>query len=120
MAQSWKKLMVVGVLAVAGLGVGCTERQERDTNRAGNEVESTVDEAAKDVGAGINRGAEEIDEGIGGAGNDDNDQVDIGNEPGVIKDGEGPLEDPDTRPGKNPGVINDGEGPLEGNHNDKH
>ena len=116
MAQNWKKLVVAGVLAVAGLGVGCNDRQDRDLNRAGNEVESSVDNAAQDIGAGVDRAAEDIDEGIGGAGNNDNDdQLDVGNEPGVIKDGEGPLEDPDTRPGKNPGVINDGEGPLENN-----
>jgi len=118
MAQNWKKLVVAGVLAVAGLGVGCNDRQDRDLNRAGNDVESTVNDAAKDVGAGVDRAAEDIDEGIGGSGRGDNNQVDIGNEPGVINDGEGPLEDPDTRPGKNPGVINDGEGPLE--DNEKH
>jgi hypothetical protein len=56
-------------------------------------------------------GCRDRNAGMGGAGREG---VDIGNRPGVINDGEGPLEEnKNPNIGNNPGIINDGEGPLE-------
>jgi hypothetical protein len=92
----WKKVLYTAVAAAALATAGCKDRYDNDR-------------------------------GVGGAGKVDrydNDKVDIGKNPGVINDGEGPLEnnrgpleEKDVDIGRNPGVINDNEGPMEQNRN---
>lgn len=99
------KITVAALMAGALTFAGCqrtSEGVQDDMNRAGDDVRQFGGDAE-------NR----LEEGTGGAGRDDG--MNIGDNEGVIRDGEGPLEDPETRPGENPGVINDGEGPIEDN-----
>lgn len=95
--QTWKTFAVAGLFGLAGLGVGCTEREER---RMGEEVE--------EVGTEVE---EEFEEGTGGAG--PLEDAEIGDNEGVINDGEGPFEQNDQR-GQDT-VFQEGEGPLEEN-----
>lgn len=83
--------------------------------------------------AGCQDRSTELEEGQGGAGFEQNEQLNqdnsrlgdgkIGENNGVIDDGEGPLEEnnvggsggADDKMGQEPGVWNDGEGPIEEN-----
>lgn len=80
--------------------------------------------------AGCQDRSTELDEGQGGSGLEQNERLDrqdnsrlgdgkIGENNGVIDDGEGPLEGKsgkaDDKIGNEPGVWNDGEGPIEEN-----
>lgn len=98
-----KPWLIAGAVASLGLvGVGCKDRYD--------ERRPTIN-----------------DRGVGGSGVRDND---LGRNPGVIHDGEGPIEENkgvlrdhdgdgkrigDGKIGRNNGVIDDGEGPLERN-----
>jgi hypothetical protein len=95
--NAWmKKLTVAGLVAAAGLFVGC-----RDNNR----YDRTPNPELRGTG-----GSGQVGDGK------------IGNNNGVLNDGEGPLEEnhdankTDGKIGNNNGVLNDGEGPLEQNH----
>ncbi len=102
--QLLKGFMLAGLLGTTGLIVGCTERQEaelqEDTQQVGEEVE--------EFGGEVN---EEIREGTGGAGEVFDEDVDIGENEGVIDDGEGPFEQ--NEPYGEDNVLQEGEAPLE-------
>lgn len=98
--MKWIKALSLAALAT-GATLTLSACEERETPRIQDETEQLRENTRE--------GAEDLrDEGTGGAGD-----VDIGEKEGVIKDGEGPLENEPTRPGENPGVIDDGEGPFE-------
>jgi hypothetical protein len=100
MSKTWmKSLVIAGLVGAAGLVVGCNERREAQGENLGSEMRQ-----------GTENLGQETQEGIGGGG----EGLQMGDNPGVMDDGEGPLENEQTRPGNNPGIINDGEGPLEG------
>lgn len=94
--QSWKGFVLAGLLGLTGLATGCTERTESDVREGAREAGQDVGEAAQDVEAVGEEAAEGFREGVGGAGTDK--QVGdgkIGEEEGVINDGEGPFEQND-------------------------
>jgi hypothetical protein len=107
-----KGVVVAGLLGLTGLAVGCRDNQEsqlrNDTREAGQEVGNTVDDAAKDVRDFGREANEDLREGTGGAGD-----VDVGENEGVINDGEGPFEQNDVRGEDN--LLRNGEGPIEDN-----
>lgn len=99
------KIGAVAALLTGALAVtGCQRSEEPAFRDEANQAGEEVREFGQDV--------EKEAEGIGGSGDDN---MQIGDEEGVFNDGEGPLENEQTRPGEEPGVINDGEGPVEEN-----
>jgi hypothetical protein len=101
-----KGFVVAGLAGLTGLVMGCTDNQESRLRDDGRQVEQEVDNAANEVedfGREVN---EDLREGTGGGGD-----VDIGENEGVINDGEGPFEQNDQRGEDN--FLRDGEGPLE-------
>ncbi len=114
-----KWLAMAGLCGALGLAVGCTERQEesakQNARQVGQEVgaaakdveagareaarkaEGVTREAAKDVEAGAREASEGFQEGVGGSGEERRDGAPIGDRPGVINDGEGPLEENERR-----------------------
>jgi hypothetical protein len=112
---SWKGFVLAGLLGLTGLATGCTERDESEVREGMREAGQDIGEAAKDVENAGKDAAEGFREGFGGSGTDK--QVGdgkIGDEEGVINDGEGPFEQNDQRGEDNP--LRDGEGPLEENN----
>jgi len=87
------RLLLLGALATLGLAGACRDNASyRDANRPA------------------------ATEGTGGSGDSRFGDGKIGENNGVIDDGEGPLEGDgraDDKVGNNPGVWNDGEGPIE-------
>jgi hypothetical protein len=93
------KTLIVGAISTLGLaGLGCRDYDKPSRTPSVEEQRGTggsgdLDHDGRRVGDGK-----------------------IGNENGVIDDGEGPLEDDgkaDDKIGDRPGVVNDGEGPIE-------
>ena len=112
---SWKGFVLAGLLGMTGLATGCTERDKSDVNEELREAGQGVGEAAEDVEAAGRDTVDGVREGYGGSGTDK--QIGdgkIGEEEGVINDGEGPFEQNDQRGEDNP--LREGEGPLEENH----
>ncbi len=112
---SWKGFMLAGLLGLTGLATGCSDRTKSDVNESLREAGQDIGEAAKDVENAGKDAADGFRDGFGGSGTDK--QVGdgkIGNEEGVINDGEGPFEQNDQRGEDNP--LREGEGPLEENH----
>jgi hypothetical protein len=108
---TFKRLAMTGLLGAAALTAGCSDRDQAKAESDAKGVgRRDIGKAARDVGETVKDVGEGFKEGVGGSGKEG---VDIGKNPGVLDDGEGPLENPETRPGRNPGVINDGEGPIE-------
>lgn len=112
--RGWKGLALVGLLGSLGVAAGCNERQEgtvrenarevgREVGEATEEVQEAGREAAKDMKETGREASEGLREGYGGSGpendaaNRKRDGVDIGRNPGVINDGEGPLEEQGER-----------------------
>jgi hypothetical protein len=96
------RLLLLGAFVTLGLAGACRDNASyRDTSRPA------------------------ATEGTGGSGNVDNSRIGdgkIGENNGVIDDGEGPLENDgkaDDKVGNNPGVWNDGEGPIENSEMDR-
>ncbi|MBN8227436.1 hypothetical protein JYK02_07940 [Corallococcus macrosporus] len=107
-------LVVLGVIGTVSFTTGCNERQQQSVNENARQVGQEVGEAAKDVQHGAGKAAESLREssreaadgfreGVGGSGDTaseeqkaderSGDGPDIGRNPGVIHDGEGPLEE---------------------------
>ncbi|CAM3188831.1 hypothetical protein [Corallococcus soli] len=106
-------LVVLGVIGTVSLAAGCNERQQQSANENARQVGQEVGEAARDVQHGASKAAESLREssreaadgfreGVGGSGALNSEEQDADE-----RNGDGP----DI--GRNPGVINDGEGPLE-------
>ncbi|CAM4523387.1 hypothetical protein [Corallococcus exiguus] len=106
-------LVVLGVIGTVGFTTGCNERQQQAVNENARQAGQEVGEAARDVQHGASRAAESIREssreaadgfreGVGGSGNSTSEE-----QKADERSGDGP----DI--GRNPGVINDREGPLE-------
>jgi hypothetical protein len=113
--QGWKGFVMAGLLGLTGLAAGCSERTEREVRDEVREAGQEVGKAAKDVENAGKEAADGFREGYGGSGTDKRiDDGKIGDNEGVINDGEGPFERHDQRGQDNP--LKDGEGPLEGNH----
>jgi len=108
--RGWKRIALMGLLGSLGVAAGCNERQEgavredarevgQEVGKAAEEVKEAGREAAQEMKETGREAAEGFREGFGGSGprNDaasrDRDGVDIGRNPGVINDGEGPLEE---------------------------
>jgi hypothetical protein len=111
-AQGWKARVAMGLLGIAGLMAGCTERQDREVREDAREVGRQVGDTARDVGDATREAVEGFKEGVGGSGTEQGDDAHIGDKKGVIDDGEGPFEQP-TQPGEKKTLLNDGKGPLE-------
>jgi hypothetical protein len=112
---SWKGFVLAGLLGMTGLATGCTERDKADVREELREAGQGIGEAAKDVENAGRDTADGVREGYGGSGTDK--QIGdgkIGEQEGVINDGEGPFEQNGQRGEDNP--IKDSEGPLEENH----
>ena len=107
-------LVVLGMLGTVGAAAGCNERQQQTANENAHQVGQEVGEAARDVQHGARKAAESVREssreaadgfreGVGGSGDTasedqtaderSGDGPDIGRNPGVLNDGEGPLEE---------------------------
>ncbi|MFY0524197.1 hypothetical protein ACN28I_13825 [Archangium gephyra] len=109
MRQGWKGLALAGLLGALGLTVGCENRREgtvRDEARqAGQAVDKAAREAreaAQEAREAANEAEEGFQEGLGGSGVEreqerEQDEAVIGDEPGVINDGEGPIEENERR-----------------------
>jgi hypothetical protein len=109
MARHGRKwLAMAGLCGALGLAAGCTERQEESVKQNARQVGQEVGAAAKDVEAGTREAAKKAEgaardasegfrEGVGGSGNEKRDGVPIGDRPGVINDGEGPVEENERR-----------------------
>jgi hypothetical protein len=95
MRHGWKKLVLAGLLGVLGMTVGCENRREGTVRDEARQAGQAVDEAAQEARETTNEAVEGFQEGMGGSGQRD-DAV-IGDEPGVINDGEGPLEENERR-----------------------
>lgn len=93
--NTWKTFVMAGLLGLAGLAVGCEERE------VGEDVENYGVEAD-----------EGMREGVGGGGVIEDD-AEIGDQEGVINDGEGPFEQNEL--GGQDTILEEGEGPLEEN-----
>lgn len=107
-----KKSLLVGALAAVSMfGVACFERDaERGTGGSGNIEEPR----AGDRNIGSEPGV--VNDGEGPI--EERRDGTIGDREGVINDGEGPIEERrDGKIGNREGVIDDGEGPLEENDN---
>lgn len=108
-----KGVVVAGLLGLTGLAVGCQDNREgelrEDTREVGDDVGNAADNAANDVRDFGRNANEDLREGTGGSGD-----VDVGENEGVLNDGEGPFEQNDQRGEDNP--LREGEGPLEENH----
>lgn len=129
--MSWmKNLTVAGLVAVAGLTVGCRETREAEIEVEDRELGTGGAGQVGDGRIGENEGVLNDGEGPLEENNDRamrNDAEEaaqdetIGRREGVLDDGEGPLEESnedvtkDENIGKKPGVLNDGEGPIENN-----
>jgi hypothetical protein len=106
--RTW--ILAGAVAAVMGLA-GCRDRDESrpiDTPKIDNTRPGTGNLDPATGGSGYDSDGKRIGDGK------------IGNNNGVIDDGEGPLEGDgvaDDKIGDNPGVWNDGEGPFEKNEN---
>ncbi|WP_208722916.1 hypothetical protein [Corallococcus llansteffanensis] len=107
-------LVVLGVIGTVGFTAGCNERQQQSVNDNARQVGQEVGEAARDVKQGASKAAESLSEssreaaqgfreGVGGSGDTASEE-----QKADERSGDGP----DI--GRNPGVLNDGEGPLEG------
>lgn len=97
--------VVLGAVAAFGLAtaVGCQENREAEgLGGAGMEEQQQENNTF---------GTEQNEPNLGDS--------QMGDEPGVFNDGEGPIEGNNAEPniGENEGVINDGEGPIEDNTN---
>lgn len=110
-AQGWKARVAMGLLGIAGLMAGCTERQDHQLREDAREVGKQVGDTARDVGDATREAVEGFKEGVGGSGTHQDDGH-IGDKKGVIDDGEGPFEQP-AQPGEKKTLLNEGEGPLE-------
>ncbi len=96
-----KKVSLGLVAAFALLGAGCEERRrapqvESDARQGINAAGREVGEAARDVTEGGAKFVDGVKDGFGGSGPVGNEQVGdgkIGDRPGVVNDGEGPLEE---------------------------
>jgi type IV secretory pathway TrbL component len=106
--QGRKWLALAGLCGALGVAGGCTERQEGAAKRDARQVGQEVGEAAKEVEAGAREAARKAEgaareagegfrEGVGGSGAEKRDGAPIGDRPGVINDGEGPLEENERR-----------------------
>jgi hypothetical protein len=112
--QGWKGLAMAGLLGLTGLAVGCSERTQREVNEEVREAGRGIGTAAEDVENAGERATDGFREGYGGSGTDK--QIGdgkIGENEGVINDGEGPFEQNEQRGEDN--LLRDGEGPLENN-----
>lgn len=109
-----KKTLLIGAVAAASLfGVACFENRDADrgTGGSGNVEEPRLGDGKIGQENGVVDDGEGPLEGQAGEADDK-----IGNKPGVINDGEGPIEERrDGKIGDREGVIDDGEGPLEEN-----
>lgn len=113
------KFVAAGALAaIAAFGFGCKDtRDGYGREGTGGSGELGRNPATQDEQAPINRDVrmdEQPEPRIGDG--------KIGNQNGVIDDGEGPLEGngvADDKIGEKPGVWNDGEGPVEGTELDR-
>jgi hypothetical protein len=120
--HGWKTFVMAGLLGLTGLAVGCNDRRDTEVREEVREdairADPAVDDAASSMESIDREAAEELREGTGGAGNLGAEDVDIGEREGVINDGEGAFERPDTAGGEdNP--VRDGVGPLEENTDKK-
>ena len=88
----------LALVALLGVAAGCNERQEGTVRENARQVGKELGKATEEVKETGREAAEGLREGYGGSGQEN---------------GKGPLEEGDLQPGNNPGVINDGEGPLE-------
>ncbi|MDY7231762.1 hypothetical protein [Hyalangium rubrum] len=120
--HAWKGFMMAGLLGLTGLAVGCTERENSELREDTREMGQDIDNAADNAAQGVEDTARDVNndlrDGTGGSGvNDDlnDDDVNIGDREGVINDGEGPFEQP-NRVGED-NMLEDGKGPLEDNKN---
>lgn len=103
-----KALLMAGLLGLTGLAVGCTERQESGLREDGRQVGQEVEDSADAVEGAGQEATEDLREGTGGAGNED---LDVGENEGVLNDGEGPFEQNDVQGEDN--VLREGQGPIE-------
>lgn len=98
MRQGWKSLALAGLLGALGLTVGCEDRREGTVRDEARQAGQVVDEAAQETRETTNEAVEGFQEGLGGSGQEqEQDEAVIGDEPGVINDGEGPLEENERR-----------------------
>jgi hypothetical protein len=113
--QGWKGFVLAGLLGLTGFAVGCSDTTKSEVNEELREAGHTVGEAANDVKDSAKEAADGLRDGYGGSGTDKKiGDGKIGENEGVINDGEGPFEQNDQRGEDNP--MKDGEGPLENNH----
>ncbi len=105
MRQGLKCLALAGILGALGLTVGCENRREgtvrdeaRQAGQAVDEAAREAREAAQEARETTNEAEKGFQEGLGGSGQErEQDDAVIGDEPGVINDGEGPIEENERR-----------------------
>ncbi|MCY1080056.1 hypothetical protein [Archangium lansingense] len=100
--QGRKGLALAGLLGALGLIVGCEERRPGEVREEARKAGQAVDEAAQETRKAAEEARETtqeaiegFEEGLGGSGQSGD--AGIGDQPGVIDDGEGPLEENERR-----------------------
>lgn len=102
--KGWKSLALAGLLGALGLTMGCEEREgeavrdeARQAGQAVDEAAQEAREAAQEARETTQEAVEGFQEGLGGSGQQQQDDAATGDKPGVIHDGEGPLEENERR-----------------------